>query len=261
MKFKDSFFLWLSVFFFLSGFCSLLYQIVWLRLAFAHFGINTPVLSVVLSVFMAGLALGSWAGGRLADHFPPHRGSIPLRYYGAAELLTGFGALGVPLLFDQGTVLLLPLGNSDSSAYLLSTATVLLVSLLPWCFFMGTTFPFMTAFLKTVYGSEEGFSFLYNSNVLGALSGVLMTAVVLIECLGFRHTLLVGAGLNTLIGLASLGLSRNSPEPFPGVESRLPIFPLDPSRKSPFPAFPSSLPPVSSPWVWKLFGRGLTPMS
>ena len=50
--------------FFVSGFCSLVYQVVWTRLAFASFGIITPVLSVVLSVFMLGLAVGSWAGGR-----------------------------------------------------------------------------------------------------------------------------------------------------------------------------------------------------
>lgn len=40
--------------FFASGFCSLLYQVIWLRLAFAHFSIITPVLSVVLSAFMLG---------------------------------------------------------------------------------------------------------------------------------------------------------------------------------------------------------------
>src|ERR1017187_4827311 len=50
--------------FFLSGFASLVYQVVWTRMAFASFGIITPVLSVVLSVFMLGLAVGSWAGGR-----------------------------------------------------------------------------------------------------------------------------------------------------------------------------------------------------
>jgi hypothetical protein len=38
--------------FFISGFCSLVYQVVWTRMAFASFGIITPVLSVVLSVFM-----------------------------------------------------------------------------------------------------------------------------------------------------------------------------------------------------------------
>ena len=50
--------------FFFSGFASLVYQVVWTRMAFASFGIITPVLSVVLSVFMLGLAVGSWAGGR-----------------------------------------------------------------------------------------------------------------------------------------------------------------------------------------------------
>ena len=52
-------------FFFLSGFCSLVYQVVWLRVAMAAFGVTTPLVSIVLSIFMAGLALGSWAGGRL----------------------------------------------------------------------------------------------------------------------------------------------------------------------------------------------------
>ena len=41
----------LFVFFFVSGFCSLVYQVIWTRLAFASFGIITPVLSVVISVY------------------------------------------------------------------------------------------------------------------------------------------------------------------------------------------------------------------
>ena len=53
--------------FFLSGFCGLLYQVVWVRLAFASFGIVAPVLSVVISVFMLGLAFGSWTGGRMIE--------------------------------------------------------------------------------------------------------------------------------------------------------------------------------------------------
>ncbi|SRR6266404_1367205 len=44
------------VVFFLSGSCALIYQVVWTRLAFASFGIITPVLSVVISVFILGLA-------------------------------------------------------------------------------------------------------------------------------------------------------------------------------------------------------------
>src|SRR4029434_10808860 len=56
---------WFFAFFFVSGFCSLVYQVIWLRLAMAAFGVTTPFVSIVLSVFMAGLALGSWGVGRL----------------------------------------------------------------------------------------------------------------------------------------------------------------------------------------------------
>ena len=50
--------------FFVSGFCGLLYQIVWLRISFISFGVIYPIVSVVISVFMLGLSLGSWAGGK-----------------------------------------------------------------------------------------------------------------------------------------------------------------------------------------------------
>ena len=53
--------LWYFVFFFISGFCSVLYELVWLRLTMAQFGVTTAMVSIVLSVFMAGLGLGSWA--------------------------------------------------------------------------------------------------------------------------------------------------------------------------------------------------------
>ncbi|HPT16599.1 MAG TPA: hypothetical protein PK388_04900, partial [Kiritimatiellia bacterium] len=36
-----------------SGFCGLLYQIVWMRLAFAAFGAITPVLSFPITVMVA----------------------------------------------------------------------------------------------------------------------------------------------------------------------------------------------------------------
>ena len=60
---RDRFFF---LFFLISGFCGLLYEVVWTRLAMAHFGVTTTVVSVVLSVFMAGLALGSWLAFQLA---------------------------------------------------------------------------------------------------------------------------------------------------------------------------------------------------
>jgi len=50
---------WFFLFFFVSGFCSILYEIVWLRLSMAQFGVTSAWVSILLSMFMAGLGLGS----------------------------------------------------------------------------------------------------------------------------------------------------------------------------------------------------------
>src|SRR3979490_535232 len=85
--------------FFVSGFSSLVYQVVWTRLAFASFGITTPVLSVVLSVFMLGLGLGSWFGGRFIAGWVDQTGLSAVFFYAAAEGVIGLGAFAVPRLF------------------------------------------------------------------------------------------------------------------------------------------------------------------
>src|SRR6266850_3029826 len=75
----------LFAFFVVSGFCSLVYEVVWIRLAMASFGVTTPFVSIVLSVFMGGLALGSFAAGRLARRTEQRPPAHDLRLYGAAE--------------------------------------------------------------------------------------------------------------------------------------------------------------------------------
>src|SRR3974377_1705637 len=104
--------------FFLSGFCSLVYQMVWTRLAFAAFGIITPVLSVVLSVFMLGLAIGSWGAGRWIGSWVKRAGISAIAFYAAAESIIGLGAFVVPRLFALGERTLLTTGQTDSAEYL-----------------------------------------------------------------------------------------------------------------------------------------------
>jgi spermidine synthase len=194
----------LFLLFFLSGFCSLAYQVVWTRMAFASFGIITPVLSVVLSVFMLGLAVGAWAGGRYIALLVEKTGLSAIIFYAGAEFMIGLGAFAVPKLFATGEYFLLAAGQTNSIGYLFLSALILAFSILPWCLFMGATFPLMMAYVRERDSeSTESFSFLYLANVLGAMSGTFLTAVVLVELLGFRHTLWVAAAGNftiTVIG-------------------------------------------------------------
>src|SRR5438105_8491013 len=170
----------LFVLFFLSGFCSLLYQIVWLRLAFAAFGVITPVVSVLLSVFMLGLALGSWLGGRGVLAWTRKSGWSPMVFYGLAEGWIAVGSLVVPRLFQAGTTWLLGAGGMDSVSYLLLSALIMAMSILPWCVCMGATVPLVLAYIQLGgRRTSTWFSYLYLANVLGPVAGTSLTAVVL----------------------------------------------------------------------------------
>src|SRR5215471_6429291 len=101
-------------FFLVSGFCSLVYETVWLRLAMAAFGVTTASVSIVVSVFMAGLALGSWLAGRLAEG---QGGRRALRLYAIAELLIGCSGLLVPFELDLSRRLLEQLASGSLLHY------------------------------------------------------------------------------------------------------------------------------------------------
>ena len=194
--------------FFVSGFASLVYQVVWTRLAFASFGIITPVLSVVLSVFMLGLSVGAGAGGRLIPRLTKRTGVSALWFYALAELLIGLGAFAVPALYAVGERVLLVAGEMNSFGYLSLSALVLGFSILPWCFLMGTTFPFMMAFIREQESPDaNSFSFLYVANVLGAMCGTFLTAIAFIELFGFRYTLHIAAAGNFMIALVCVFLA------------------------------------------------------
>src|SRR5881409_1055503 len=168
---------WYFGFFVISGFCSLVYEVVWLRLAMAAFGVTTPFVSIVLSVFMAGLALGSWAAGRL----------------------TGELGLGRALLAQRAVAW-------DSSTYYVASGAWIALTLLPYCIAMGATFPLAMSAMRSMFGerAKQSFSYLYVANVLGATAGTVGSALVLIELFGFRGTLLVAATLNGLLAASAV---------------------------------------------------------
>ncbi|WP_428376183.1 hypothetical protein [Lichenicoccus sp.] len=210
--------------FFLSGFCSLVYQIIWLRMAFAHFGVITPVLSTVISVFMLGLGIGSLLAGRYGGALCTRLGCSAATLYGATEMLIGLGAFVVPWSMAFGQHLLLDGDAGGSASYLALSSVAIAVSILPWCVLMGATLPLMMGFVGTGWrdpdrdvGKTRSFSFLYRANVIGAATGTLLCAGVLIEWLGFTGTGLVAALTNLLIGAIGIRLGAG--------EDRLPACP------------------------------------
>lgn len=199
---------WYFAFFIISGFCGLVYEVVWVRLAMASFGVTTALVSIVISMFMAGLGVGSWGAGWMARRQTRNTGRLMLRLYATTELLIGVSSVAVPLLLKLGRNLMLhasKFGAWQTSSYYVLAGLWIAVALFPWCTCMGATFPFLMAVIrKTDAGeSQHSFSYLYIANVLGALLGTAASAYILIELLGFQGTLDVAGGLNLLLaGLA-----------------------------------------------------------
>lgn len=242
---------WFFLFFFLSGFCSLVYEVVWLRLAMAKFGVTTPMVSIVLSVFMAGLGIGSWAGGAIIKRWEHRSAALPLRLYGILELLIGVSAVAAPWTLTLGYGLLRDSGSRlawGSSVYYLVSGAWVALALLPWCSCMGATFPFAMAAIRGIATkeSEHSFSYLYLANVLGAVLGTLVPALVLIELLGFRGTMYVACALNVLLAATVISFS----------------FSIKPAAAAVTGSAPSSqLVSARAATLWMLFATGICSMA
>ena len=206
---------WYFVFFIVSGFCGLVYEVVWLRLAMASFGVTTALVSIVISMFMAGLGLGSWGAGVLTRRILAADGARALRFYSIAELLVGISSLAVPFQLKLGRLLLQHMGSFgawQTSRYYLLAGLWIAITLVPWCTCMGSTFPLLMAVIRQTARatSQRSFSYLYVANVLGALLGTLASAFVLIELLGFQGTLYVAGVLNLTLALLAFRMSRRT---------------------------------------------------
>ena len=198
---------WYFVFFLVSGFCGILYELVWLRLAMAQFGVTTALVSIVLSMFMAGLGVGSSAAGALVRRYGEEIRFPAIWLYALSELLIGISALVVPLELAWGHRFLGGIAERvavSSGAYYLVSGTWLALTLVPWCACMGATFPLAMFAIRSDsrYELRRSFSFLYLANVLGAIVGAVFP-LFFVEVYGFHGTLKIGALLNATIAICA----------------------------------------------------------
>lgn len=206
-----------ALLFFASGFAALTYQVMWLRMLSLVFGVTVYAASTVLAGFMAGLAVGSYAAGRLAT-----RARQPLRWFGLAEIGVGVSALASPLILDglmAGYLAVAP-GLPDSVALLtvLRFIGALVVLIVPTAL-MGSTLPLI---VQSSLAQAEGFGpregILYATNTAGAILGAVLGGFYLISEVGVSSSLQLAATVNGCIGLVAIAASSRLPD----AESRQP---------------------------------------
>ncbi|NJL26792.1 MAG: fused MFS/spermidine synthase [Thermoanaerobaculia bacterium] len=185
---------------FVSGFCSLVYQVAWFRLARLVFGASTSATAAVVAIFMGGLGLGGYFFGRYV-----RRVANPLGVYARLELGIAIAAAASPVLFEVARWVYIGLGGSAGlgaslgMVVRLGLATLVLGSATT---LMGGTLPAVAqAIEREGDRGRRDVAWLYGYNTLGAVVGALATAFVFIELLGIRRSIWLAALINLLIAL------------------------------------------------------------
>jgi spermidine synthase len=197
-----------TVCFLCSGATGLIYEVLWTRILGLVFGHTVFAITTVLAAFMAGLGLGSYLFGGVAD-----RSSRPLRLYGFLEIGIGVYALITPFLFSRAEDIYIPLhrafGLSFFTFSLLQFLLIFVILLIPTTL-MGATLPVLSRFfvrsLETL-GGQVGR--LYALNTFGAVLGTYAAGFHLIPTLGVRTTLLLAAIANMGIGALAVVFDRH----------------------------------------------------
>ena len=196
----------------LSGFSGLIYESIWTHYLKLFLGHAAYSQSVVLAIFMGGMALGSWLSARLSG-----RWTKLLSWYALTEGIIGAFALVFHEGFDQAVQFsfnsIIPLFTSPwivlSYKWALSAALIFPQSVL-----LGMTFPLMSAGILRAWPEKPGstLALLYFTNSLGAALGVLSSGFFLIRFLGLPGTIRVAGILNIALALVVLRISKKVPQ-------------------------------------------------
>ncbi len=203
--------------FFFSGLTGLIYEIVWTRMIVKVIGAAPFAVSIILTVFMGGLGLGSFIAGKTIDRVRGPRRL--LRLYALLELAIGAYGIILPGLIPLAKPLYSLLYNQLFSHFLLysvlTLAGCLLLLILPsTC--MGATLPVLCRFYIVQLGhlgTRSGR--LYALNTIGAAVGSFVCGFWLIAWFGVWGSLLAAVFINCSIGAICFLASARLAQPLP----------------------------------------------
>src|SRR5882724_9807703 len=193
--------------FFCSGATALVYEVVWSKYLSLIFGSTIYAQTIVLAVFMGGLALGNRLVGARSDLLQK-----PLAAYGCLEIIIGLYAFCFSWIYQGADRLFVAAGSRliEHTAWLMLLKAVLSIGvlLLPTVL-MGGTLPLLAAWLQKQSDDAGRWSArFYSTNSLGAVFGAWVAGFILIRSVGLVSTLQMTALANVLVGFTAVGLGR-----------------------------------------------------
>jgi spermidine synthase len=192
---------------FLSGIGALIFETLWLRISGLAFGNSIWAAALILSSFMAGLALGNAlaAWSRISRWRPLH-------LYALLEVLVAFFGctivFGLPVLGEWMRPVWQTLWNYQPTLLGLRFLVSFLILLVPTTA-MGLTLPVLVEdplVRQTDFGQTIGF--LYGANTLGAMAGALLGEGCLVRAFGLYGTSLAAASTVCIAATVALLVAR-----------------------------------------------------
>lgn len=213
---------WFFLLFTASGFAGLIYESIWSHYLKLFLGHAAYAQTLVLAIFMGGMALGSWVCSKYSGKW-----RNLLLGYALAEGIIGVLALVFHPVFEAVTdfsyVSIMPLLGSPLTVTVYKWILSALL-ILPQSILLGMTFPLMSAAIIRLFPGNPGSSIamLYFTNSLGAAVGVLVSGFVLIAWVGLPGTILTAGLINIVLALIVWLLAKTSSlnAPIPAARER-----------------------------------------
>ena len=178
-----------------SGFIALGYEIIWTRLLQIFTGPSIYAFTLMLSVYLAGIAIGSLAAARFVDRIKE-----PLYAFGILEMI--LGALTLTGLF-----LFLWIDTLNIGSYTLRMVLPCILVVFPPTIILGLMFPTVArCYTATLEEAGSSISHVYTLNTVGSIAGSLAVGFLLMPVLGSMLTVSVLAIGNTVLGVLALEL-------------------------------------------------------
>ena len=183
----------------ISGFTSMVYQVVWTRTLSLVIGSSVYGFSIVLSTFLVGIALGSLVMSRYMVRL---KGSLvwwiiaTQVFIGCAAYATSSLVNDLPYYFTRGFHWL---DAEIGSIHLLSFA-ISAVVVFPSTFGMGSMFPLVVQFFsRSARGVGRLVGTLYSLNTIGAIVGAFSAGFIFMAFLGIRMTIVLALSMNLCV--------------------------------------------------------------
>jgi spermidine synthase len=176
---------------FIASFCSLVIEMVAGRILAPFVGVSIYTWTSIIGVILAGISIGAYIGGKLADRFPSRK------TLGWLLLLSGVAALAIIPLANMVAAYRFPF----SLMWRIFTVTSL-IFFIPGCI-LGTISPVVVRLtLQNLERAGNVIGKIYAFSTLGAIAGTFMTGFVLISWMGTRNIILA---MGVVLMVAALG--------------------------------------------------------